>query len=408
MPSTSSPNFKVHNTAPSAVVPPFTISEIPKFRGKNSNSPVKGRQTPVVRSDIDDDSQRGRSRYRPHRAGSLPDPRKSVFSFPSQLTTFPPPPPLPSKNYDSITRQRQREQRQKQREQVTRLFHRDQGRVQQLQGQDYTVQEHDEEVLESAEWRHYTIYGDLRSRSMSSNRLTERDPVLSRPFPRLTSRPSSVHDLPVSNYHPSKPASLASSSHLAKPLPLPSDLKLRLRRMAREQEWGRIGNRYSGYKAYIGYSRRSSPHSIPRARYSRPPSPHPTSRPSSISSYTHRSPGPLYARMPSQNSSPRSSFSYHSSPRYSPTSPSPNYPVSASPQKSSSSAFFSPSPSPSSYFSRSSPSASTSAFTSTLNTVSSPKPSSTHETSFLSQPRPSRTVTNPWGKVAMSAKPRIT
>ncbi|PPQ92138.1 hypothetical protein CVT25_007969 [Psilocybe cyanescens] len=366
----------------------FYLAEIPVFGAGKGIPASKGHQSPIFKDSRQENLTRGHGQRRSYRTGSLPNPRKSDFSLPSQLTSFPPPPPLPSKNYDPAEKRRQREQKRQQREQMARLRHQQDGELpHQRQGRGYRGQEDDQNDPEGIEWRHYTIYGDLH-RSLSSSRLTERDPVLSRPFSRPTSRPSSIgaspltptlssqikfplsfsgpYDLPESTHHISRP--LASLSHLAKPLPLPSDLRHRLQRVAREREWGRIGNQYSGHSAYIGSSGMSSPRSIPSRRYSRPPSPHP-SRPSSRSSHSRQSPGPTFSRIPSQTTSRRSSFSYHSSARYSPGS-SPSYSTSVSPQMYQSDSF---SASPSSYMSGSVPFATTSGHVSSpSNMTSSP------------------------------------
>ncbi|PPQ80247.1 hypothetical protein CVT25_003507 [Psilocybe cyanescens] len=294
----------------------------------------QNRQTPVEPAPASDndvvhkqaDTSRGRSKHRISRLASTPElskPFRSETSPPSQLTKFPPPPPFDSRNTKS---ERQRMGQHKyplhKRENLRREDpHREQNGI------------------ENGYSEHTTPGNHLRSRSLSSTRLSERDPVLSRPyscrssrsFPKSSSGDNSLlkpfsltsptYSISVSSSVTFEPGpdtqkslnSLASTSRLAKPLPLSSH------NLRREQKRNhRQGKRYLAHEdapfISVGmYPRRVSSRSSFRSSSSI----FSTERPVSLQSFSCLSVTSPKTSRPSSLHSSRSSISLSSSKRQS-------------------------------------------------------------------------------------------
>ncbi|PPQ92139.1 hypothetical protein CVT25_007971 [Psilocybe cyanescens] len=255
-----------------------------RLLGKTKAVNIDHRRTPPFGTIV----RRGRSRFRTSRATSAPRLHISHRSLSPQLTTFPPPPAHFSINHDPKTR-----------------------------GQ--------------REHRRTTAVNILRSRPLPSRRLSERDPVLSRPYsPFLnssrnssrsrSSRSSSIQPLSVAEnsrarlnrYSLSPPAARspntpllspepwALSSRLVRPLPLPPG------RASREHEWEKSSNNIHKHEfnrnTRIVSPRATLPRTFP-SRHTRSYSAH--LYPSK--SYLSRSLGSFFSDLPSILPSPPSS-----------------------------------------------------------------------------------------------------
>ncbi|PPQ92137.1 hypothetical protein CVT25_007968 [Psilocybe cyanescens] len=264
------------------------------IRKDRRRSPAK---SPPKNNDSHNDIERGRSRARKYLSASAPNLHISPRSISPQLAKHPPPPPLVSKKYDSDgQQQQQQEQERRAQRRLRQLKRQEKNKIRQELWARKMEEDHSEE-----EWAN-SGFNILQSRPLLMNRLSERKYILPR-YSRSpnSSQPSSIHDAPVALSHSNKlkdrsktfppPARTltdrmlslptVSSSRLAKPLPLPSNIKLLRQCAARECEWGKL--LHDSRKNALGkdtaetwnrYITRTLPSHYSRRRR---PSPHPSS-----------------------------------------------------------------------------------------------------------------------------------
>lgn len=277
-------------SAPGSFFKKLKLSSITKLSGRLKNTQQNHQSHTELSVSANDnvrsmptDTRRGRNNLRARRPTSAPDPSKpftlKTSSPPSQLIQFPPPPPFDARTTSSANKQKRSEHNDlvHQKEETGRKYLR--GTQVHCSRGHMVLNGPKDECSECAAGGHR-----LRSRSLSSSRLSERDPVLSRPYSRPSSR-TFLKSLSIdtSCLKPLSPASssysisvllapdlsspvpsnaVASSSRLAKPLPMfpqhRSDQLIRQRKLNSRQKARYVAHEDAHFTSIGMYPRRVS------------------------------------------------------------------------------------------------------------------------------------------------------